>query len=141
MIAWKSDLDPNELHTVLIISNDAEMAMVWDALFKQKNCYVLNETNPHAALQSAHLLRPSLIVLHLDIPQGELLSLCRKLRASTDGTLLLLAPAGDNQNVFDYYQAGVDEQINTPISPMTLFIKSMAWLVKQEWTIPLTQRV
>ncbi len=132
MIAWKSE---SELHTVLIISTDVEMVSVWETLFKQKNCHVINETDPYTALQTAHLLCPSLIVLHLDMPERELISLCRELRASTNGTLLLLAPSVDhNQNVFEYYQAGVDEHIITPISPMALLIKSMAWLVKQEWT-------
>ena len=132
MIAWKSE---SELHTVLIISSDMEMVSVWETLFKQKNCRVINEVDSCAALQTAHLLCPALVVLHLDMPQHELISLCRDLRAATNGTLLLLAPSDhNNQNVFEYYQAGVDEHIHTPISPMALLIKSMAWLVKQEWT-------
>ncbi len=133
MIAWKSNL--NELHTVLIISKDVEMISVWGTLFQQKNCYVIHESTPMAALHSAGLTSPSLIVLNLDLPQPVKLDLCRKLRATTSGTLLLLAPSADHQNLFEYTHAGVDEHISTPISPMGLLIKSMAWLVRQEWAI------
>lgn len=122
-----------ELHTVLIISKDTEMISVWETLFQQKNCYVVNETTPQTGLQAAALISPSLIVLDMDLPRASRLELCRKLRATTSGTLLLLAPSNDSQHLFEYVDAGVNEHISTPISPMALLVKSMAWLVRQQW--------
>jgi len=122
-----------ELHTVLIISKDTEMISVWEALFQQNNCYVVNEKSPQRPLQPAALISPSLIVLDIDLPQDARLELCRKLRATTTGTLLLLAPANDSEHLFEYIDAGVNEHISTPISPMALLVKSMAWLVRQQW--------
>ena len=136
MVAWKTETNFSEMQTALIISQDAEMVSVWEALFQQKNCYVVNETSPHDALQTARLLAPSLIVLELDLPHSELLVLCREFRSTTQGTLLLLAPRRNERETSSYYAAGVDEHLITPISPMVLLIKSMAWLVRQEWTIP-----
>ncbi|MFN8411245.1 MAG: response regulator [Anaerolineales bacterium] len=133
MVAWKSNAQIKDVYSVLIITKDKEMASVWETLFQQKDCYVLHETSPKEALQSAQLLCPSLIVLDLDLPQSAMLDLCKKLRATTNGTLLLLAPVNGQHNIFEYMHAGVDEHIPTPISPMALLIKSMAWLVKQEW--------
>ncbi len=132
MVAWKTDTDFNEMHTVLIISQDPDMIAIWETLFKQKNCFVVSENSPREAIQSGRLLAPSLIVIDLDLSPQERLDLCRELRATTSGTLLLLAPSASNENVFEYYHAGVDEHIPTPISPMALLVKSMAWLVKQE---------
>ena len=125
----------SELHTVLIVSKDAEMISVWEALFQQKNCYVVNEATPQTALQTAALICPSLIVLDLELPQAARLDLCRKLRATTSGTLLLLAPSNDSGHLFEYIDAGVNEHISTPISPMALLVKSMAWLVRHEWAL------
>lgn len=136
MVAWKTETNSNELQTVLIISQDAEMVAVWETLFQQKNCYVVSEVSPYNALQTARLLSPSLIVLELNLPYSELLVLCKELRSTTQGTLLLLAPRKTEQEVFNYCNAGVDEHLTTPISPMVLLIKSMAWLVRQEWVIP-----
>jgi DNA-binding response OmpR family regulator len=133
MAAWQ--LDTSDLHTVLIISKDAEMISVWTTLFQQKNCYVLNESTPQAALQSAKLVSPSLIILELDLPQPARLKLCQQLRATTNGTLLLLAPSNRSEYLFKYTDAGVNEHIATPISPMALLVKSMAWLVRQEYAV------
>ncbi len=140
MVAWKTEMNFNhEIQTALIISQDAEMVSVWETLFQQKNCYVVSEASPQAALQTASLLAPSLIVLELNLPHSELLILCMKLRSLTQGTLLLLVPRGDKQEMIRYYNAGADECLITPISPMALLIKSMAWLVRQEWIIPREQ--
>jgi CheY-like chemotaxis protein len=139
MNAWKAEANSNMVQTVLIISQDAEMIAVWEMLFQQKNCYVVIETSPHSARQTAQLLSPSLIVLELDLPYSERLGLCKELRSTTHGTLLLLAPKGSEQEILNYYNAGVNEHLTTPISPMALLIKSMAWLVRQEWNIPRAQ--
>lgn len=133
MPAWKSDLNLDDMRSILIVSRDAEMVSVWETLFEQKNCRVVVEASPANAVQTSRLLSPALIVLELDLSHGSLLDLCRELRATTNGTLLLLAPRGGETEISKYHGAGVDEYIATPISPMALLIKSMAWLTRQEW--------
>ena len=133
MTAWRSTADIEDIHSVLIISQDDEMASVWETLFKRKNCHVFHENKPRESLQTARLLSPALIVLHLDMPRRELLELCRELRVTTEGTLLLLADRESEAEALEYYRAGVDERLATPISPMALLIKSMAWIARQDW--------
>lgn len=134
MVAWKSDTSFNETNTVLIISQDSELVGVWEALFEQKNCLVASETSAENALQAAHLLSPTLIILNLPQSRLERINLCRELRGTTNGTILLLAPKSNMTEISEYLRAGADEFLSTPISPMALLIKSMAWLVRQEWT-------
>jgi len=131
MVAWKSRSGFDEVNTVLIISQDSEMTAVWETLFKQKNCRVVCETSSGNALQSSRLLSPSLIVLDLALSRLERVKLCSELRATTKGTILLLAPKGNMAEISEYLYAGADEFLSTPISPMALLIKSMAWLVRQ----------
>ena len=126
----------NNTHIVLIASQDAEMISTWKTLFEQKNCRVVVERTPRHALQAARLLVPSLIILDLHLPEGEHLSLCGDLRAATNGTLLVIAPRRSATEIANYHFAGVDEILIQPISPMTLLVKSMAWLVRQEWKLP-----
>ena len=133
MVAWKSDSNFNEMNTVMIISRDAEMVDVWKTLFEQKNCHVVSETSSEDALRASRLLSPSLIVLDMALSHLERVNLCRKLRSTTNGTILLLAPKGDMTEISEYLHAGADEFLSTPLSPMALLIKSMAWLVRQEW--------
>jgi DNA-binding response OmpR family regulator len=132
MAAWKTKTKYENMDIVLIISQDLEMVAVWKTLFQQKNCQVITETVASDALQTANLLAPELIILNLNLPQAEQIDLCRELRLTTNGTLLLLAPKEGRQKIPNYYHAGVNEHLTTPINPMTLLIKSMAWLVRQE---------
>jgi len=136
MTIWKTKTNVDKKQTILIISQDTEMTAIWETLFQQKNYHVVSETSAYSAIQTARLLCPALIVLEFDLPHAELVMLCKELRGTTQGTLLLLAPKGNEQEIFEYYKAGVDERLTTPISPMALFIKSMAWLVRQEWVVP-----
>lgn len=139
MVTWKSDMSFNEMHTVLIVSQDPEMVGVWETLFEQKDCFVVVENAPENALQSSRLLTPALTVVDLDLSQSERINLCRKLRSTTNGALLLLAPRDSEVEISEYHHAGVDEFLFTPISPMALLIKSMAWLARQEWIVPRKQ--
>lgn len=130
-----SKLSPNQ-NTVLIISQDADMVRVWKMLFEQRNCHVISEMSAQDGLSSSRLLSPTLIILDLDLPDEERLRLCRNLRATTNGTLLLLNSSYKNVDILEYHRAGVDETVSASISPMALLVKSLAWLARQDWIVP-----
>lgn len=136
MVAWKTETTASAFYTVLIISEDIEMASVWETMFKQRNCAVITETSPRDAMQTARLLAPSLIILDLDLSHDERISLCSALRSTTHGALLLLAPKEDDKQVFEYYRVGVDERLSAPIDPLVLLVKSMSWLIRSQWIEP-----
>ncbi len=141
MFVWKTEMDKNHIQTVLIISEDAETVAVWETLFLQKNCSVIHETSPQNALQAARLLAPSLIILNLNVSHEERVSLCHQLRRTTRGTILHVSPEREEQEIYDYYLAGIDEHFVSPLNPMILLIKSMAWLAKQDWMEMQTQSI
>lgn len=134
-------LSPNEsdANTVLIISQDADMLGVWHSLFEQRNCLVISETDSNNGRTTASLIAPKLIIIDLDLPENELLKLCRDLRSTTNGTLLLMNTGYKNVNVLEYHRAGVDETITSNISPMALLVKSLAWLARHDWIVPRRQ--
>lgn len=136
MTAKKLTPNQTDLHTVLILSQDADMTRVWKMLFEQRNCHVISESNSHDGLSTAHLISPTLVIIDMDLPHSECLELCRKLRSTTNGTLLLLNSSHKNINILEYHRAGVDETIVDSISPMALLIKSLAWLARQDWIVP-----
>ena len=139
MAASKVSSHQVDLNSVLIISQDVDMIRVWKMLFEQRNCYVISEGTASEGLQSAHLLSPTLIILDLDIPDNERLDLCRALRATTNGTLLLINSSYKQIDVLEYHRAGVDETVADSISPMALLVKSLAWLARQDWIVPRRQ--
>jgi len=120
-------------HTVLILSKDAESAATMETLFRQKNCAVLTETSARNVVETARVLSPSLLILDLDLPHVEQLLLCRRLRAVMNGAMLLLSYSRNQEQICEYYLAGIDEHLTSPLSPMVLLVKSMAWLMRNEW--------
>ncbi|MCK6569265.1 MAG: hypothetical protein DCC59_13505 [Chloroflexi bacterium] len=136
MVAGNSAERQNEPHHVLIISQNAGMARVWKALFEQKNCRVVCATSPQEGISSSHTISPALILLDVNLPESERLNLCRELRSTTDGALLMLDASARNPDVLEYHRAGVDETVSASISLMALFIKSLTWLARQGSGIP-----
>jgi DNA-binding response OmpR family regulator len=120
--------------TVLVISPDGQLAGALEGLFRQKKYFVINEITAGHALQTANLLKPALILFNVEPHSSEHLTLCRDLRGTTSGAILLLAPPQENAQAFEYYQAGiVDEHIPTPVNPLVIWLRSMVWLAKYEY--------
>jgi DNA-binding response OmpR family regulator len=128
MVTWKTDVDTIPLHTVLIISDQPENVAIWDALFSQRNCIVLSETNVSDALQSARLVGPSLMLIDLKLPKPERLSLLAGLRAASRGPILMLINANTVDEIVEANQEGADECLVKPVNPAVLVVKAMAWL-------------
>ena len=128
MVTWKTDVDTIPLHTVLIVSDHPENVAVWDALFTQRNCIVLTETNASDALQSARLIGPSLMLVDINLSKSERTSLLSGLREASRGPILMLITANTVDEIVEANQAGADECLVKPVNPAVLIVKAMAWL-------------
>jgi DNA-binding response OmpR family regulator len=128
MVTWKTEVDTIPLHTVLIISDQPENIAIWDALFSQRNCIVLSESNVSDALQSARLVGPSLMLIDLKLPKAERLPLISGLRAASRGPILMLIGANTVDEIVEANQEGADECLVKPVNPAVLVVKAMAWL-------------
>jgi DNA-binding response OmpR family regulator len=128
MVTWKTDVDTIPLHTVLIVSDQQENVAIWDALFSQRNCLVLSESNISDALQSARLVGPSLMLIDIDAPKSERISLIEGLRSTSRGPILMLITANTVDEIVEANQEGADECLVKPVNPAVLVVKAMAWL-------------
>ena len=128
MVTWKTDVDTIPLHTVLIVSDQPENVAIWDALFSQRNCMVLSESNVSNALQSARLVGPSLMLVDLRLPKSERLGLLSGLRSASRGPILMLINANTVDEIVEANQEGADECLVKPVNPAVLVVKAMAWL-------------
>lgn len=128
MATWKTDAATVPLHTVLIVSDQPENIAIWDALFSQRNCIVLSETNVPDALQSARLVGPSLMLIDMRLPKLERVSLLNGLRAASRGPILMLINANTVDEIVEATHDGADECLVKPVHPAVLVVKAMAWL-------------
>jgi DNA-binding response OmpR family regulator len=128
MVTWRTTADTVPLHSVLIVADQSENIEAWDALYRQRNCIVLPESNITDALQSARLIRPSLVLIDLDLPRSDRVSLIKSLRSVSPGPILMLIAAETIDEIVEANQEGADECLVKPISPAVLVVKSMTWL-------------
>ena len=128
MVTWKTDVDTIPLHTVLIVSDRRENVAIWDALFNQRNCIVLSESNVSDALQSARLIGPSLMLVDMNLSKSDRTYLLAGLRAASRGPILMLINANTVDEIVEANQEGADECLVKPVNPAVLGVKAMAWL-------------
>ncbi|HEX9385400.1 MAG TPA: response regulator [Anaerolineales bacterium] len=128
MVTWKTDVDTIPLHTVLIVSDRQENVAIWDALFNQRNCIVLSESNVSDALQSARLIGPSLMLVDINLSKSDRAHLLSGLRAASRGPILMLINANTVDEIVEANQEGADECLVKPVNPAVLVVKAMAWL-------------
>jgi DNA-binding response OmpR family regulator len=128
MVTWKTNVDTIPLHTVLIVSDRPENVAIWDALFNQRNCIVLSESNISDALQSARLIGPSLMLVDINLSKPDRAYLLAGLRAASRGPILMLINANTVDEIVEANQEGADECLVKPVNPAVLVVKAMAWL-------------
>ena len=128
MATWKTDVDTIPLHTILIASDRPENISVWENLFQQRNCIVLAESTVPAALQTARLVGPSLMLVDMNLPKKERNSMLKELQKASRGPILLLVSANTVDEVLEANQAGADECLVKPVNSAVLLVKAMAWL-------------
>lgn len=128
MTTWKTNVDTIPLHTILIATDRHEDISLWENLFEQRNCIVLSETSVEAALQTARLVGPSLMLVDMNLPAPKRAALLNGFRSASRGPILLLVSANSVDAVMEANRAGADECLVKPINPAVLVVKAMAWL-------------
>jgi DNA-binding response OmpR family regulator len=121
---------------VLLVTESAEMARIWAYSLSQRMIEVSVVVWPADALSRAAEQSPDVIVLDVNVPSRfEAIDLCRRLRAETVNPILLLLPGSDETLCLKAYEAGVDECIQKPLSPLLFLAKVQSWL-RRSSTVP-----
>jgi DNA-binding response OmpR family regulator len=136
MVAWNTSTKELNMQAILVITTNNDLRNAWTTFIQEKNYRVILESDLKNGLQTAKILTPALILVDLDLPKNEQIEYCKKLRATTNGSLILLTPQSFKQEISAYYQAGVDEIITTPSNPLAVLIRSISRLARQEWLVP-----
>jgi two-component system OmpR family response regulator len=118
----------------LLINSDTTTSRLWIQGLEQEGMAV---TNPRMiTLEAIRADSFNLIIIAMPTSPLEGLALCRQLRLQTGRAVLLLVGDDDERLAVAAYQAGVDEFIINPVSPLLLAAKAMAWL---RWVQPIPE--
>jgi DNA-binding response OmpR family regulator len=115
-------------NSVLIVCNEASTAPVWGYLIREKKLRAVIETDPQNAFQRCKEEEPALTILDFQLSHSKILDTCVKLRTISQNPILLFLPSYDENLILDYYDAGIDECVIKPVSPVIFYAKVKVWL-------------
>jgi DNA-binding response OmpR family regulator len=122
-------------HRVLLVTEDLQTGGIWAHALSHRGVDVVLVESAEDALRRWAEGAFELLIVDIYTHQLDGIALCRHLRTESAGPILLLTPTRDEAHLLEAYQAGVDECIVKPVSPLVLVAKVLAWLRYQR-TIP-----
>lgn len=132
MLTWKPTVSPKTVQVLLIVSDQIDTPLLWEATFREKGFTIVHETRENA-LKTCRIVDPALVVIDTDLTHAKRLELCSKLRAVSSGPILLLVSDYNISQMADIYNIGVDECLLKPVSPAFLVARAFSWFLRKRW--------
>jgi DNA-binding response OmpR family regulator len=112
----------------LIIDDDLALADVVSFALRRAGFEVIKAYDGQSALDRWQADSPDLIILDLNLPKLDGLSVCRRIRAQADTPIIMLTVRGDEDDIVQGLQLGADDYVVKPFSPRQLVARVEAVL-------------
>lgn len=108
--------------TVLIADDEPHIVELVRVTLEDERVRVLQAPDATTALKVAEATTPDLILLDVNLPDGSGVDVCRHLRreAGYTGRIVMLTAAAQQEDVARGLEAGADQYITKPFSPVRL---------------------
>jgi phosphoribosyl 1,2-cyclic phosphodiesterase/CheY-like chemotaxis protein len=132
------DAAPPSTRTVLVAEDDPDVARRLAAALRDDGVHFVQVTELGAALAAARRAPPSLLLLDLAVPRGELLAACRQVRDAADPrlreipVLVVAGSAPTESEVREAFEAGATDYLTRPIKPTLLRSRIRGWLMRAQ---------
>jgi DNA-binding response OmpR family regulator len=113
---------------VLLVEDDARLAELTSRYLAQNGLTVAVESNGAAAVARFAAVRPRLVLLDLMLPGKDGLTICRELRRTFNGPILMLTAKDADIDQVIGLEAGADDYVAKPAEPMVLLARVRALL-------------
>jgi DNA-binding response OmpR family regulator len=117
---------------VLLVEDDARLAELTSRYLAQNGLNVAVESNGAVAVHRFHEVRPRLVLLDLMLPGKDGLTICRELRQTFRGPILMLTAKDADIDQVIGLEAGADDYVAKPAEPMVLLARIRALLRRAE---------
>ena len=112
----------------LIVDDDPVLADVLSFTLRQAGFEIIMAHDGQLALDRWETEMPDLIILDLNLPKLDGLSVCRRIRAQADTPIIILSVRGNEDDVVTGLQLGADDYVVKPFSPRQLVARVEALL-------------
>jgi two-component system, OmpR family, alkaline phosphatase synthesis response regulator PhoP len=107
-------------HSILVVEDETSIASFVAAYLKNAGYGVRTAANAQSALTAIAAESPSLIVLDLNLPDGDGVELCRRIRKSSDVPILMLTARDEDVDKIIGLEVGADDYMTKPFNPREL---------------------
>ncbi len=121
-------MDTNEAWRILIVEDDERLADLTKEYLESNGLVVSVEPNGGKAVDRIQNEQPDLVVLDLMLPGEDGLSICRKVRPSYHGPILMLTARTDDLDQVLGLEMGADDYMCKPVRPRVLLARIRALL-------------
>jgi DNA-binding response OmpR family regulator len=120
------DLDYAETATVLIVEDDKEIRELI-RLYLVKSGFRVEEANDGvSALRVFESARPDLVLLDIQLPGGDGLTLCEQLRSVSNIPIVFVSARGEAEDIVHGLSLGADDYIPKPFDPAVVVARVKA---------------
>ena len=107
-------------HSILVVEDETSIASFVAAYLRNAGYAVRTAATSQAALTDVAAEVPALIVLDLNLPDGDGVELCRRIRKSSDVPILMLTARDEDVDKIIGLEVGADDYMTKPFNPREL---------------------
>jgi DNA-binding response OmpR family regulator len=112
----------------LVVDDDLALADVVSFTFRRAGYEVIQAHDGHTALERWQVDTPDLIILDLNLPKVDGLTVCRQIREKDNTPIIILSVRGEEDDVVQGLNLGADDYVIKPFSPRQLIARAEAVL-------------
>lgn len=120
---------------VIILTDELKAGQLWSHVLNQRGIATAVVASSKEALDEWVQDAFDMVIIDLYSPQGSASQTCQQLRTEIVNPILLFTNNRSEPEVLKAYEAGVDEYVIKPVSPLVFLAKVTAWL-RRAWTLP-----
>lgn len=122
----------NSAADILLVEDDRRLAELTAEYFEQNGFSVAIESRGDNALAQFARVKPRVVLLDLMLPGVDGLTICRELRQTFSGPILIFTARDSDIDQVIGLEAGADDYVTKPVDPMVLLARTRALLRRVE---------